>query len=229
MTYDEWVAQISNLAVIKSSDPNFVTMLPGCRDYAENRMYQELDLLATRVTTRTTSLSTTSRTVTLSTTAGDYIVVEEFSTVTQDSIRPARNVSKQFIDAVYPSASTVNGVPQYFAMVSNTEVMVGPTPDIPYVAEVIGTIRPTPLSSANQTTILTTLLPAAFVAASMVFVSGYMRDFGAQSDNPQQAQSWENQYKTLMASAGVEELRKKYQSQAWTSEIPNPVATPQRV
>ncbi len=32
----------------------------------------------------------------------------------------------------------------------------------------------------------------------------------------------------LFASAGMEELRKRYESQGWQAQIPNPIATPPR-
>jgi hypothetical protein len=64
--------------------------------------------------------------------------------------------------------------------------------------------------------------------ASMIFISGYQRNFGRQSDDPQMAQSYETQYMTLLKGATVEEFRKKYQSSGWTSMSPSPVATPGR-
>jgi len=66
------------------------------------------------------------------------------------------------------------------------------------------------------------------VAATMIFLSGYMRNFGAESDNPQMAQSWENQYKALMATASVDSMRQKFESAAWTAQSPTPLATPPR-
>jgi hypothetical protein len=62
----------------------------------------------------------------------------------------------------------------------------------------------------------------------MVFMAGHMRDFGAQTDNPQMAQSWETQYNNLLKSMSADSLRMKFQSQAWTSQVPNPAATPPR-
>ena len=63
----------------------------------------------------------------------------------------------------------------------------------------------------------------------MVFVSGYMRDFGSQADNQQMSVSWEQQYQTLFKSASVEQARAKFESEAWTSQQPSPIATPPRV
>jgi hypothetical protein len=64
--------------------------------------------------------------------------------------------------------------------------------------------------------------------ASMIYVSGYQRNFGRANDDPQMAVSYEGQYKALMQGAMIEEARKKFQSSGWTSMSPSPVATPTR-
>lgn len=236
LNYTTYVAQISNLMVIPSTDTNFQTMLPGMIDYAEQRMYRELDLLATRVTDSSNSLSSGNRNFSLPTTVGTFLVVENVNIITPSSATtttgtrvPVTFTSRDFIDNIYPSGQSATGTPLYGAMVSNTAMIFGPSPDAAYPVEVIGTQRPSALSSANSSTILTQMLPDIFVAASMIFGSGYMRDFGSQADNPQQSVSWDSQYKMLMQSANIEEIRKKYQSVAWTNQIPSPTATPDRV
>lgn len=237
INYNSYVTQLITLmSVASSTDPNFTAILPGCIDYAEQRSYRELDLLATRVTDTSASVSSGTRTFSLPTSVGTFLVVEGFNVIssagapaTTGQRNPLIATSREFIDAVYPSAASSNcGQPQFFAMASNTQVVLGPAPDAPYVAEVIGTQRPTPLSSANSSTFLTQVLPDVFIAASMVYMSGFQRDFGAQSDNPQMAVSWEAQYKTLMDSANKEELRKRYFGPAWSAMTPSPIATPPR-
>lgn len=235
LDYTSYVAQLSNLMVIPSSDPNFQTFLPGCISYAENRCYRELDLLATSVTD-VGQLSSGNRSFSLPTNIGTYLVVEDFNVltpVTALSSNGQRNplvfTTPAGVDFLYPGAAVTTGVPQYVAMVNSSSVIVGPAPDKAYTVEVRGTQRPTPLSASNSSTILTSMLPDLFIAASMVFGSGYMRDFGSQADNPQMGASWEAQYKQLFQSADVEEFRKVYQSQAWTSQTPSPIATPPRV
>ena len=234
LDYSTYVSQIANLMVVGSTDANFQTMLPGMIDYAEGRCYRELDLLATRVST-TVSLSSGVRTVSLSTTSGYTRVVENLNVYTSTSVTssnatrsPMTMVSRDFIDAVYPSAANNTGVPLFAAMASDTQVLLGPSPSAGYTMEVVGTIQPTPLSSSNDETFLTLNLPDLFVAASMVFGSAYMRDFGAQSDNQEMGVSWEGQYKALFMSADVEALRQKYQSGGWTHAQPSPIATPPR-
>jgi hypothetical protein len=95
---------------------------------------------------------------------------------------------------------------------------------------VVGTYRPASLSAdpATQTTFISLYLPDLLIMASMVYISGYQRNFGRANDDPQMAVSYESQYKTLMQGAMVEEARKKFQSSGWTSMSPSPVATPTR-
>ena len=239
LNYTTYVAQLQNLMAISSASgdyTSFQTFLPGAIDYAEQRIYRELDLLATRVTDSTTQVSSGNRNFTLPTTTGTFLVVEEINIISsagQTAASGTRNpltfTSREFIDMYAPASTSNTGPPEYAAMVSNTAVILGPAPDGPYVAEVIGTQRPTPLASTNSSTILTQMLPDLFIAASMVFATGYQRDFGSQSDTPQASASWESQYQLLKQSANIEEVRKFYRGDAWTSKQPSPVAQPPRV
>jgi hypothetical protein len=92
----------------------------------------------------------------------------------------------------------------------------------------VGTTRPTPLSAANPVTFLSANLPDLLLAASMVFMAGYEKSFGAQSDDPQLAQSWETQYGKLFASANTEEARKRFAGSAWSSQPQSAEAQPAR-
>jgi hypothetical protein len=236
LDYDTYVSQLANLMVVGSTDANFQTFLPGCIDYAENRIYRELDLLTTRITD-STAVSSGNRNFTLPSNNGTFLVVEGINIITPSGLsitssgsrNPVVFTSREFIDVCYPSNSVVTGVPEYAAMINPTQVIFGPAPASPYTAEVIGTYRPTALSSGNSSTWVTQNLPDLFIAASMVFASAYQRDFSLAGDNPQQGQTWEAQYGTLRNSANTLELRKRYQSQGWTDKTPNPIATPPRV
>jgi hypothetical protein len=113
-------------------------------------------------------------------------------------------------------------------MLNTTTILLGPWPDGGYTIEIVGTTRATPLSNANQSNYLSNQLPDVYIAAAMIFASGWMRNFGAQMDNPQMAMSWETQYQNLLKSATVEEFRRKFQASAWSSMSPAVVATPTR-
>lgn len=236
LTYTTWLEQLANLMVQDPADAEFLVFVPGCIDYAEQRMYRELDLQVTRVIDTSGTTTAGTQQFTLPTAQGVFVVVEQINlfnpagtTAATGSRVPLIGVTKEFINSAWPSNSSNTGTPAWFAPVSNTLYLLAPSPDAQYTAEVVGTIRPAPLSATNTTTFLTSYLPDAFMAASMVFATGYQRDFGAQTDNPQASASWEMQYKTLMASAAIEELRKRFMGPAWQSMTPSPVATPPRV
>lgn len=234
LTYNSFVTSLANMIVVPVGDPGFVDALPNIIDDAEQRLYRELDLLST-VTRATGPLTASNRNFTLPTGNGDFVVVEQMNAIfpagTTDADQglrvPMLPVSKEYLDTVYPSA-TGSGIPTMFAPISQTAWIVGPWPDAAYSVEVVGTIRPAPLSASNQTTFLSQYLPDVFLAAALVMAAGYQMNFSSMGDNPQGAVSWETHVKTLIDSAKVEEIRKKFGSQGWSSKSPDPIATPPR-
>jgi hypothetical protein len=234
--YTQFVTDLANFITVPSSDPNYLAALPRIIDAAEQRLYRELDLLST-VTRATGALSANNRNFTLPTTTpnGNFVVVEELNVITPAGTTNADDgtrvsllpVSKEYLDMVYNSVAGA-GVPSMCAPISDQQWIVGPWPDAGYSVEVVGTIRPLPLSESNPTTFLTTYLPDVFFAAALVMSSGYQMNFSATGDNPAQGMSWETNVKTLISSAMVEEIRKKFGSQGWSSKSPDPIATPPR-
>lgn len=228
LNYSTYITQITTLMVTSTADTNFNNILPGMIDYAEQRLYREGDFLATYITDTSTNVVANHRTFNYPTSVGTFLVIDQINILTpvtattSNAVRvPLQVASKQFIDMVYPSNATSIGVPSYFAPATATHAILGPVPDQSYNVEVIGTQRPLALSAANSSTFLTQTLPDLFIAASMVYASGYMRNFGSQADDAQMAQSWQGQYDKLFASANMEEFRKKYTSQAWQAQTPN--------
>lgn len=231
LTYATYTTTIANLMATQTSDANFVQILPSIIDYAEQRIYRELALLATTVRDRTPFLTANDRNFTLPQGQGRFVILDGIN-VLSNGVRVAQlqPVSLEFLDAAWPSetSTAASAVPEYFAMVTDQIIAVAPAPGSAWGVEVIGEIRPTPLSASNTTTYLTNYLPDLFVAASMIFASGYQKNFGAQSDDPKMSASWESQYQSLKASADLEEHRKQWASVSWTSKQPSPVAIPQR-
>ena len=241
ITYTSFVSEIATITAITSSvlvngDNNFQGPMPFIIDQAEGMIYRDLDLPAVRVTDTSVMCSSGVRSIALSTTQGTLLVVETLNlfssagTTSSNGTRiPLVPAAQSVVDAIYPSAASSNcGLPEFFARITDTEIIFGPTPDQAYGTEVIATIRPNPLSASNSSTWLTQNLPELMVAAGMVAAAGYMRDYGSRSDDPQLAVSWKSQYDALVKSATVDSLRMKFQSQQWTSQIPSPIATPPR-
>lgn len=233
MSYDytTYVSQLSTLLVVQSTNTNFQTMIPGIIDYAEQRIYRELDLLSTVVRDQSATLTANSRNFTLPQGQGRFVVVNAINLMSGgERVGALRPVSLEYLDICYPTstATSTSARPEYFAMVTDQNVVVAPSPGTAFTVEVVGTIRPVPLSSTNVTTYLSLYLPDLFMAASMIFGAGYQRNFGSQADDPKMSSSWEAQYQNLLASANIEENRKKWQSVSWTSKSPSPIAIPQR-
>jgi|ERR1035437_216121 hypothetical protein len=233
LTYNSFVTSLANLLVVPPTDPNYIIVLPNIIDDAEQRIYRELDLLNTIVRDSSGVLTANSRNFTF---PQHIIVSESLNVYTPVGATTNRNqlvpVSREFLDAMWgndAAPTPAPSVPNYYAMITDQTIIVGPPPDAAYTMEVIGTIRPAPLSVSNQTTYLTNYLPDLFMTAALVFGYGYMKDFGAISDDPQAPASWNAHYNSLMQSANIEENRKKYASQAWTPKQPAPLATPPRV
>lgn len=234
LTYSSYVAELANLSEFNATDPNFVTNLPHAINYAEDRINRELNLLSTVTSNHTLSLTPGSRVLDL--TPININVLSQINIITP-STEPnpelgTRNVciptTKAFLDAVYNSGSAgdIEGLPVNFAMLTDKVILFGPFPNAAYTVEVTGTIWVPPLSSANNVTWISTYLPELFLAASMVQMSGFMRVFGSQSDDPQMAVSWETTYSSLRDSASAEEARRKFQSSGWTSQLPSPTTPP---
>jgi len=236
LNYTTYVTQLANFFPISSADGNFLTFVPGNIEYAEQRIYRELDLLEVQQTDATTACSSGNRNFTLPTSVGTFITVDQINLITPTgtlssagSRYPLNPVSPEYIDLTWPSNSFSTGQPKYFGRRNNTLVVLGPSPDSPYYLEVIGVQRPVALSSGNSSTPLTQYVPDLFMAACLVHAYGYMKDLGGTTDNPQGAISWEAQFNILMKSASVEQARAKFHAEGWTSESPSPLASPPRV
>lgn len=233
LTYATYKTQIATMAVVEETDPNFLTILPMMIDYAELRMYRDLDFLFTSTTNSTQACVIGSRQITVP--PGTFVVTDQINVITPagtvDPNAGVRNpllpTTKEFLDAVYGTPSAP-GLPKYYCAFNDNVFLIGPFPDQAYRVEITGTFRPATLSAGNPTTFISTYLPDLFVMASMIYISAYQRNFGRANDDPQMAVTYESQYQALLKGAAVEEARKKYESSAWSSQSPSPVATPTR-
>lgn len=241
MNYSSFVEAAADLLILlptitnsasatPSTDDNFNTILPRAIEYAEQRMYRELDLMQT-FTTATTVTTAELRTYAI---PDDLIVLNSLYIITPAGAAAndpgaQRNVLlRTTIDAlnfVWPQGQSTGDLPKYFATQADTSIHIAPAPDNEYTLELYGTYRPDPLSASNTTTILVQYIPDVFLACAMVFFSGYQRDFGAQTDDPKLAQSWEAQYQMLKTSASDEISRAKSQSNIWSPFSPPKLAT----
>lgn len=235
LTYAQYVTSLANLLVVPEADAGYQVDLPNIIADSELRTYRDLDLLNTSVRDSSASMTAGNRNFTLPSTLGTFVVTDEVNVITPASATTAdggtRNAltptSEEMLNALWPSVSG-STVPQYFAMVDQGAIIVGPWPAGAYLVEVVGTIRPAPLSVTNTTTLLSTYFEDLFLAASMVRASGYQKNYGAGVDDPKQAMTWESLYQSRLKGAEVEEARKKFTGPGWSSRQPEPTATPPR-
>lgn len=222
MNYTEYVRTMQTMLVIPNdnADQAFQYILPRMIEYAELRIYREMDFLYTQKSS-TTTLTANSRNATI---PGDIFIVNELNVITPSSEtdpddgtrNPCLRVSLDWLNATWPSASTT-GIPTQYALLDDTSVRLAPTPAEAYTAEFVGIYRPAPLSAANSTTFISQYIPDLLIQASLVFGYEYQQF-------PEMAQQAEAQYQALKAGVGLEDLRQKSQSAQWTAHQPSPIA-----
>lgn len=220
--YTQYVQFLANMLAIPASDPNYVTALTNIIDDAEQRIYRELDLLNTVITDATGTLTTNNQQFTLPQSNGRFVTVNSFHVGSTPLVRAMAG----YLDTLFPQGSP-SGFPAMYAMLTDQIVMLGPPPNSGYPVTVVGTIRPTPLSATNQNTYLSLYLPDLFLAESLIFGYGYMKDYGAMADDPKASVSWTAHYNDLWASANGEENRKRFGTAGWWKpEVVAQVAAP---
>lgn len=235
MTYDQLNIYLQTLLVDQAPSTDYTTILPAAIQDAEQRIYLDMDFLNTRTTWSSTKFTAGSRTYTFPTTPSVVMVVQGVAAITPASAAsPAagtRNqlepVSLDYIDSTWPTESST-GLPDSWTMLNDVSLVVKPTPDQTYPVEITGTFRPNPMSNANQNSYIGNVYPQLLVAACMVFLSGYQRDFGQSSDDPKLAMSWETLYTERLKQALAEEQRRKGSGTGWAPFSETPMAQPPR-
>ncbi len=223
--YSSFEAAVATQIPTLTTDVNFTTILPAAIDYAELSIYRDLDLLPMHGQINLGTTTAATQTVAL-----PAAIVAFDSLYCGTSNTPLTPASLDFVVGVYGGAA--NAMPQYFALVGaaagspwagGRQVYLGPIPDQAYPIMGFGSEREAPLSATNTTTWISTWLPDLFWAAAMIFLAGYNRNFGAMSDDPRQAISWETEYQRLLKGAMVDEMRVKFRSR---QPMPAPMAAP---
>ncbi len=233
LTYDTFKTELALLAVVSPTNAQFLSNLPSAINYAELRIYRDIDLLSTVMAVTGFSMVANNNQLVLS--EADFVTLQNINVLTPvgtaNPLAATRNpltpVSKEYLYNVWGSAAGA-ALPTKMAILNTSTVLFGPWPDANYALEIIGTIRPPSLSAVNPTTWISTYMPDLLLYAAMIFISGYQRNFGLMGSDPQMGATYEGQYTTMMKSASVEEARKKFSSSGWTSMSPAIAATPTR-
>lgn len=240
MIYDEVLEtlKVMNEVPLNNSDDNFLRIVPRMFLYADGRIYRELMFLQTAITQPAT-LVARNREIALPASVmvlkGISLCTPPMPISTTTKRTPLERVPSEILEFFWPQSSFRPGTPQKYALIGTLPsptapqtlgltVRFMPTPDAAYPVEFFGDIRPLPPSNINPETFLTVYYPDLYIAACMIFAAGYQRDFSAQSDDPQRAQSWEGQFSSLKASAILEAARMRGEGPGYTAVPPAPLA-----
>lgn len=217
--YTGFVSALANLAGTSTTQPNFQIELPQAIDYAEQRIFRDLDLVFAQVLDTSQVCTPNYRYVAV---PGAFVSVDGVNIITPAGSAPAsgkRNqlvkIERDLIDLLYPDGSFV-GVPTYFVYftqgfgANSGLIILGPWPDQGYQVEIAGTEREQPLSATNPNTFLATNLPDLMLIAAMIHMQAYQKNWSSIGNDPGASATYETQYQKLLVSADAEEMRKRY-------------------
>jgi hypothetical protein len=249
LTYNGYVSAIAALAVeatttngniVVGIEPGFNTALPQALNLAELRIQRDIGLEAL-LTTGSYTLTPANNLLVLGT--SDFVTVETVGVTVNGALSSLLPTSKEFIQACYGDPSILSQ-PLYFAPYggdqatagqTNTNILLGPYPDIDYPVIVTGTQRAPSLNQNNTqalcnsgTTFISVWLGDLLIQASMVLISQFQRNWSAQANDEQMPGSFEMAYQALLRGAMVEEARRRWAGGAWSSQPATPVATADR-
>lgn len=242
-------AQVYNAVAAASSAADWAIEFPNIIDRAEQRCYRDLDMFGVRLwlingngfipnsryqffpTSTYSGLGILSGNMPFGFGVTVPISIDAINAINTPSPSSSgarqilTRVSPQFIDLNWPADSSAfgNGIPSYYAMVSDQVFMVGPPPALAYAWEMRGPVRPLSLSSNNSSTPLTFYYSDLFWCAAMIEAGQYMRFV-----EPQMAATWLQEYQLVLGSAQTEEMRKRNMAEGWLSYQPSKIATPPR-
>jgi hypothetical protein len=231
LNYSTYIAELAILSQFNAADPEFTGNIQSALNYAQNRIHRELNLVNDTFSNSTLTLTPSNPNLNIVSAAIDSLydvnIITPFGAASPNAgtRNPCTIATKEYILATYGSSAVI-GVPINFAVFTPNALLFGPWPDQAYMVELIGVNWPEQLSAANPSTWVATYIPDLLLAASMIWMAGFQKNFGAQSDDPRSAMSWETQYSTLRDSAAVADARRKFQSTGWTSELPSRAASP---
>ena len=196
-----------------STDTDWPVYLPAIIQRGELRCYRDVDFLATRkVATIVLAANVSSFTAPTDWMLGMAIRLTDIN-VTLD---------RREISFVKDYGGV--GQPRYWSEPTQGTIWIAPTPTLVYNAELAYHYRPAPISSTNPSTWLATNCPDLLFSACMVEAAGYMRNYGAQSDDPKMALSWSTRYSETLEIVRREEARRKGEPAFDASFAPPPTS-----
>jgi hypothetical protein len=212
--YPEFIARLANTALYAPDDADFLVAAVQALEAAELRILRDLDPMVARVTGAALPYTAGSRAIAL---PADCVIPRRVWV--QDGGRwwPLNRRQSDWM-LIYAPDEAVLGRPRYWSLDTDAVGQMAPTPPAGLSFRVDYTRRPTPMSASNPSTWIGTNLPDLLFAAAMVWIAGFQRNFGEAGGGD--GASWGAAYMTALASAVVEERRRKADGPWDNSRVP---------
>jgi len=194
-TFSELLNDIRSTTEVSSTD--FDNQLPRIVNKAETRLIKELDDFGLNTLT---SVAVSINNPVVSLPSGTRIVRNLNVLVSASAAAPAGTAdtkvnllprTQEFIFDFWPYVSASVGEPKYYAMQTNTNIYIAPTPEKTYAAELTFVKRPVTLSDTDTTNYFSDFCYDALFYACMIEASFYLKSFNT-------VQLWQAEYKTAI-------------------------------
>jgi hypothetical protein len=170
-SYSELVSDIRNTS--ENDSQEFTDQIPVIINKAEFRLIKELDDVAlNQITSVTTSVNNP-----LVSLALDTRIIRNINIKVSGSKINLLQRSQEYVNDYWPFVSSSVGEPKYYAMRSNTQIYLAPTPASAYDTEVVYVARPAALTSAAPNNYFSDFCYDALFYASMVEASLFNKSF----------------------------------------------------
>ena len=152
----------------------FQTYIPKMVNRAEERMTRDLDDYGL-VTYTSVAISADNNIVTLP--AGTRVIKNFTVTLGASGKSPILQRTDEFINDYWPDATSTTDTPVYYARRDNTTIMIAPTTNQTYDAEIVHVNKPVALTTATPNNYFSDFCYDALFNASMVEAMVFMKDY----------------------------------------------------
>jgi hypothetical protein len=170
-SYSDLVLDIQRTA--ENDSQEFSDQIPVLINKAEYRLIKELDDVALN---QITSITTQANNPLVSI-ASDTRIIRNINIKVSGSKINLLQRSQEYAYDYWPFVSSSVGEPKYYAMRSNTQIYIVPTPASAYDTEVVYVARPTTLTSAAPNNYFSDFCYNALFYASMIEASLFNKSF----------------------------------------------------
>jgi len=152
----------------------FQTYIPKMVNRAEERMTRDLDDYGL-VTYTSVAISADNNIITLP--VGTRVIKNFTVTLGASGKSPILQRTDEFINDYWPDATSTTDTPIYYARRDNTTIMIAPTSNQTYDAEIVHVDKPVALTTATPNNYFSDFCYDALFNASMVEAMMFMKDY----------------------------------------------------